>query len=525
MRHSGKIGLGAALVATFVAGGFIIPTVQQEAGPRLFNQVFTLVEDRFVDSLDTSAMYDKAARGLVEELQDPYADLYDPDQLKEFAVAAEGRYAGVGMLVEDQNGWAVVNKVFPNTPAAEGGIQEGDKIVSLDGQSTSGWSLTKVTTNLKGPEGTKVTATFQRPGVVEPITVNFTRRLIHIPAVPFTSMLDNGIGYIPLQQFSETAGQETEDAVRSLVQQGAKGIVLDMRGNGGGLVNEAVRVANVFLPRGSQVATQRERGKAPLVYTARSATLAPQTPLVVLVDSLSASATEIVTGALQDHDRALVLGARTFGKGLVQSVFPLDGGYALKMTTGKWYTPSGRSIHRERKMINGRLVAVDSTDTTTTAPRPTFRSDAGRTLYGDGGITPDVAVKLDTLSAADQKLAKALAPKLREVYQTLTNYAWELKPQVKADFKVAPAWRDELYSRLKKAGVEITPADWAAAPTYVDRILADRISRMAFGDAVTLRRQYPDDEQIVKAVDLLKRGGANQKTLFAVAARGSSEKS
>ncbi|MBX6365277.1 MAG: S41 family peptidase [Gemmatimonadetes bacterium] len=523
MRLTGKLGLGAALVATFVAGGFIIPTVQQEAGPRLFNQVFTLVSDRFVDSLDTSVMYDKAARGLVEELQDPYADLYDPEQLKEFAIAAEGRYAGVGMLIEDQNGWAVVNKVFPNTPAAESGIQEGDKIVELDGQSTAGWSLTKVTSNLKGPSGTRVTAKFERPGVAEPITVTFTRRVIHIPAVPFTTVLDNDIGYIPLQQFSETAGQETEDAVRTLLQQGAKGIVLDLRGNGGGLVSEAVRVANIFLPRGTEVATQRERGKAPLVYTARADAIAPHTPLVVLVDSLSASATEIVTGALQDHDRALVLGTRTFGKGLVQSVFPLDGGYALKLTTGKWYTPSGRSIHRERKLINGRLVAVDTADTSKSAPRPTFRSDAGRTLYGDGGITPDVAVKLDTLSAADQKLARALAPKLREVYQTLTSYAWELKSQVKPDFKVQPAWRAELYARLKKAGVDVSPEDWNAATTYVDRMLDDRISRLAFGDAVTLRRQYHDDEQLVKAVELLRRAGTNQKMLFAIAARGSSE--
>ncbi|HEU0055208.1 MAG TPA: S41 family peptidase, partial [Longimicrobium sp.] len=351
-----KIGFGATVVFAFALGAFMRPTAKQMASPDLFNQVFKLVSNRFVDSLDTSALYDKAARGLVEQLHDPYADLYDPEQLKEFAVMAEGHYAGVGMLVEDQNGSVVVSRVFPHTPAEEAGIQEGDHIVGLDGQTVAGWSLTKVTNGLKGPEGTKVTATFSRPGALAPIVAHFTRRIIHIPAVPFTSMLPGGIGYIPLQQFNETAGLETRNAVQALTAQGARGIVLDMRGNGGGLVNEAVKVANLFLAQGSQVAAQRERGREPLIYVAREQPLAPSLPLIVLVDSTSASATEIVTGALQDHDRALVVGTRTFGKGLVQSVFDLDDGYALKLTTGKWYTPSGRTIHRDRVMMDGRLV-------------------------------------------------------------------------------------------------------------------------------------------------------------------------
>ena len=514
-----KLGFGATVVFAFALGAFMRPSKSQMASPALFNQVFKLVSTRFVDSLDTSALYDRAARGLVEELHDPYADLYDPDQLKEFAVMAEGRYAGVGMLVEDQNGAVVVSRVFPHTPAEEAGIQEGDHIVGLDGQSTSGWSLNKVTAGLKGPEGTQVTATFSRPGSPAPIVAHFTRRIIHIPAVPFATVLPGGVGYIPLQQFNETAGEETANAVRTLTAQGARGIVLDMRGNGGGLVSEAVKVANLFLPQGAQVAAQRERGREPLIYVAREQPLAPTTPLIVLVDSTSASATEIVTGALQDHDRALVIGTRTFGKGLVQSVFDLDDGYALKLTTGKWFTPSGRSIHRDRVMLDGRLV-VDTThaDSVKTAAEraAVYHSDSGRRLFGGGGIVPDVTVRQDTLTLAEQKLVKDLLPKSRDLYLAIYKYGWELKSQVKPDFTVTPAMREALRQRLQTAGVQVPAADWQAGGTWVDRLLGDRIARFAFGDSTALRREYDDDAQLVRAVDMLRRG-PTQQALFALA--------
>src|SRR5512135_3585645 len=174
-----RFGFVDAVVGAFGLGAFVRPSSSQMASPRLFDDVFRFVSNRFVDSLDNSALYEKAARGLVDELHDPYAELYDPDQLKEFAVMAEGRYAGVGMVVEDQNGATVVSRVFPHTPAEEAGVEEGDRIVALNDSSTTGWSLTRVTNTLKGPENTRVTATFNRPGVAKAIVVHFTRRLIH----------------------------------------------------------------------------------------------------------------------------------------------------------------------------------------------------------------------------------------------------------------------------------------------------------------------------------------------------------
>ncbi len=523
MRKLHKAALAAVLVLTFVAGGFVFPSARDVAGPQLFKQVFNLVSNRYVDSLDTSAIYEKAARGLVDELKDPYAALYDPDQLKEFATMTEGHYAGVGMLVEDQQGTVVVSRVFPHTPAEEAGILQGDRIVGVDGKSTAGWSLTRVTNNLKGAPGSKVSASFSRPGVETPIVAHFTRAIIHIPAVPYATLVSGDIGYIPILQINETAAQETRDAVEKLESEGAKSIILDMRGNGGGIVTQAIDIANLFLPQGSLVATQKERGGDDMDYTADRPPVALALPLVVLQDGQSASATEIITGALQDHDRALVVGTRSFGKGLVQSVYQLDGGYALKMTTGKWYTPSGRTIHRDRKLVNGHLVLEDTmsadsagADDQSTEGRPVYHSDDGRVLYGGGGITPDVVVKPDTLSGAEQKLVKEMIPHSQDVYLTLYKYAFQLKSQVKPGFSVGPQWREEFYRRLDAAGVKLDRGDYDAAHDYVDRILEDKVATLAFGDAVAKRQELDEDAQLDKAVQLLRQA-TTQKALFASA--------
>ena len=217
----------------------------------------------------------------------------------------------------------------------------------------------------------------------------------------------------------------------------------------------------------------------------------PSVPLTVLTDEGTASASEIVAGALQDHDRALVVGSTSFGKGLVQTLFPLDGGYALKITTAKWYTPSGRSIQRERKFVNGKFVetAPDSLETEAKKKaRPAYRSDAGRIVYGGGGITPDILVRDDTLTTAEQTLSKAFAPKQQDVYVTLADYALELSRGATKDFKVQPQWRDEFYRRLVAKGVTLDRAQYTAAGRYVDRLLEQRVARLVAGDSTAKRR-------------------------------------
>lgn len=515
-----KAALAGAILVPIVAGAFMVQDQAVADGGRLFGQVLDLVQHRFVDSVQAPDLYEKAARGLVSQLQDPYSELLSPKQLSEFTKNTGGRYGGLGMTIEEQPGRGViVAKVFPGTPAEQAGIHEGDMIVGIDTANTRGWSSRKVSDNITGVPGTKVTVTFARPGIAEPIKNTFTRAVIHVPAVQYALMYDGGIGYIKVQGFNETSAREVGTAMRRLTSEGMKGLVLDLRSNPGGYLEQALEMSNLFLNQGQEIVSVRGRNVEPQVYVARQRPVAPALPLVILTDQFSASASEIVAGALQDHDRALLIGTTSFGKGLVQTLFNLDGGYALKMTTQKWYTPSGRSIQKERKLgPDGQfLEIVDSVESDSARrARPQFKSDAGRVVYGGGAITPDLIVKPDTFSTVEQEFRRTVAPKEREMYVVRYEMAQELKPSVKPDFAVQPQWREDYYRRIKARGVEIDKTLWDKVPRYVDRQLELAVARVAFGDSTFQRRTLVDDVQLRTALDLLRKG-QTQRDLFALA--------
>jgi carboxyl-terminal processing protease len=513
--------VGALLVAVpLVAGGAVWQSREARDGAMLFDQVLRRVSERFVDTVDATTLYEKAARGLIAQLNDPYTTLYTPKEFAAFTQGTNGRYAGVGMQIEDIKGTIVIVRVFPNTPAAQAGIAEGDRIVMIDSASTRGWIVDSVSSKLKGEPGTRVRVRFTRPGVSDPINVVFTRATIHIPAVPFVTMLDGGVGYIPVQGFNETASAETIRGIQQLQREGMKSLIIDLRNNPGGILDEAFIMSNLFLPKGKEILSYRGRAEMNQQFIAQEDPMLPNMPMVVLVDDGSASASEIVAGALQDHDRALIIGTTSFGKGLVQSLFRLDGGYAMKMTTAKWFTPSGRSIQRPRKFVNGRFVEEEAPDSMETdsarKARPAFRSDAGRLIYGGGGITPDITVRPDTLSALEQKTAKQIYGKLQEAYTTLAQYSEELRPQIKApNFVVQPAWRQEYFRRLVAAKVPVDSATFFAGAGYVDRMIANRVAKAAFGDSTVAKRGFAEDPQIQKALEMLHRGGT-QRDLFSM---------
>jgi carboxyl-terminal processing protease len=521
--RSRKFALAAVFGLPLLAGAFIVGSRSTRDSARLFDQVLQYVSVRYVDSLGTSELYEKAARGLVREIQDPYAALYSPKELSEFTASTGGRYGGLGMLVEDQEGVVVVSRVYPHTPAEAGGVHEGDRIIGVEDRTTRGLKLGQVTDLLKGTPGTVVNVTFGRPGVAQPIPMKFTRAVIRIPAVPYAILLDTKTGYIPLYQFNETAAQEVTEAVARLQKEGAKSLVIDLRGNGGGIVDEAIEISNLFLKPGVEIASVRGREGPPQLFTSRGQPLAPTIPLVIMIDGYTASASEIVAGALQDHDRALLVGTRSFGKGLVQSLYQLDGGWALKLTTAKWYTPSGRSIQKERKVVDGQLVEEpDSVEGDSAKPfRPVvFHSDGGRVVYGGGTIAPDVVVKPDTLSGVEQRFLKAVTPKSQEFYVVLYNYSMGLKDGVRPDFTVTPAWRNELFDRLTAASVKLNRALYDSAAPEVDRLLGDRVARFAFGDSTAKRRELADDSQLMAALALLRQV-PTQHDLFLIAERQS----
>ncbi|MCU0634818.1 MAG: S41 family peptidase [Gemmatimonadaceae bacterium] len=516
-RRLAIVGLAAL---PLVAGGFVLQARAARSGPQLLDQVLTFVALRYVDTLDASALYEKAARGLVRELNDPYSELLTPKQLAEFSRNTQGRYAGLGMEIVPLNGYVTVGRVFSNTPAEAGGVQEGDRIVKIDTANARGWSTQQVQNRLLGTPGTPVTVTFGRVGVPQPIVQTFTRAEIHVPAVRTAMLIEPKTGYIQLERFNENTAEEVSAAVRDLTTRGATGLVLDVRNNPGGILDQAIATSNLFVDQGKEIASVRGRGDMQRFYS-QDRPAAPATPLVVLVNGNSASAAEIVAGALQDLDRALVIGTTSFGKGLVQSVFNIDGGYALKMTTAKWFTPSGRSIQRERKFQDGAFIE-EAADTTRDADslkkaKPAFKSASGRTIYGGGGITPDVIVNDDTLSTAELTLARALAPKGAQFFSLVSDLALENKPGLRPDFSLKPEWREELWKRLGTQNIKVDRAVWDAGAAYVDRTIENRFARVAFGDSTARRHDLRDDVQLLRALEYLRKANGTQRQLMALA--------
>lgn len=520
MTRSRKATLATLILVPLLAGGFALQARSTRGGAQLLDQVLTFVALRYVDTLDAQALYEKAARGLVKELGDPYTELFTPKQLEEFSRNTNGRYAGLGMEISKIGDYVTIQKVFPGSPAESRGVQEGDRILSVDTVNARGFSTQQAQNLLLGPVGTAVTVTFGRPGVPQPIKLDFKRATIQVPAVRYTMMLDDRTGYIPLERFSEQTTSDIATALSTLTRQGAKGIVLDLRSNPGGILEEAFATSNLFLPQGKELLSVRGRGEYQR-FVAQRDPLAPNIPLVVLVDGYSASASEIVAGALQDYDRALVLGTTSFGKGLVQSVYNLDGGYALKITTGKWYTPSGRSIQKERRMTaDGQYIeaAPDTMESDSVRKaRPTYKSTGGRTLYGGGAITPDVVIRPDTITTAEQQLAREIIPNSQQFFTVISEFAQEQKGKIRPDFAVEPTWRDEIYRRLTAAGMTLDRAKYDAGVTWVDREVENRVARVAFGDTAVKRHQLKDDVQLRRAMEILRKSNTQQEVFTAAA--------
>ena len=280
-----------------------------------------------------------------------------------------------------RDGWLIVVAPLPGGPAERAGLQPGDRIIEIGGKLTKGWTNEEASKVLRGKLGTMVTLKIERPGVSNPIDLKVQRMTIHQSAVRRASLLGEGVGYIDLKAFSDSTAKELNGAIASLLARGMKTLVLDLRTNPGGLLNQGVKVSDLFLDPGQKIVSMRGRlPEANREYADTAKQRWAQLPLLVLVDGRSASAAEIVAGALQDHDRAVIIGTPTYGKGSAQSIIPFGADGGLKITTARWFTPAGRSIAKKPP--------ADDADDATPARRERFRTDAGRTVYGGGGITP-----------------------------------------------------------------------------------------------------------------------------------------
>jgi carboxyl-terminal processing protease len=520
--------LSVAAVALATGGWFLQRGAGQErnvyANAQLFEQVLQYVSQAFVDEKDPSQLYQMAIDGMLEELGDPHTSFLPGKEYENLRIQTQGEYGGIGVSIAKRNGWVTVITPLPGTPGERVGLQAGDQIIEVDGETTRDWTDDEAVARLRGPKGTPVNIKVARVGVDQPMAFTITRDEIHVRSVPSSYMVDDGVGYVELRVFSESSTSELREAINKLRGEGAKGIILDMRGNAGGLLDQGSTVSDLFLDTGEPIVETRGRFQGNnQKMVATDPDEYPGLPIVVLVGPQSASATEIVAGALQDHDRALIVGRPTFGKGSVQTVFRLQGGNFLKVTTARWFTPSGRSIQRPYDATHPIAdAASDSASPESGEKKPEYKTESGRVVFGGGGITPDVDVAPDTTTLAERPLIEALQqqnwPKFFE-----TKFAFGVKyknahADLKPGFPVTDAMLDEFYRALGEAGFKIERETYDDARRWTSYQLAAEITFSKWGELERRRRENSDDRQVRTAIELLKKA-STPESLFAQAAQ------
>jgi carboxyl-terminal processing protease len=381
------------------------------------------------------------------------------------------------------------------------------------GKPTRGWTNEEASRVLRGKAGTPVRLTVERPGVDFPIKLTLSRTMIHQSAVRRSSMLNDGVGYIDLKAFSDSTAQEVVGAISSLLSKGMKTLVLDLRTNPGGLLGQGVRVSDLFLNPGQKIVSMR--GRLPEANREYADTIPqrwPKLPLIVLVDGRSASAAEIVAGALQDHDRAVIIGTPTYGKGSAQSVVSFGAAGGLRLTTARWFTPVGRSIARP---------LPDEDEDPVPVKRERFRTVGGRIVYGGGGITPDVIAGDTVTPLSELNFMRALGASARQFRDAVTDYARYLRGRgsiASPDFEVTPAMREEIWRRMVARGVDIPRSVFDEAEDLVSRYIAFDIARYVFGGEVEFRRRAAVDRALQRALELARGAHTEQDLLRRAAA-------
>ncbi|MEO5588724.1 MAG: S41 family peptidase [Gemmatimonadaceae bacterium] len=516
--RSRTIAVGTVLLSSLILGGSLLergtrsgPVATKAEAARLFDQVFTRIYRNYVDSIDAPAMYRKAVDGMLYELEDPYTSLLGPERLSRLNETTTGNYAGVGLQLDVRDGWIVVIAPSAGSPAERAGIQPGDRIVEVDGRVTQGWTLEEATRVFRGKAGTSVAVRIERPGMLGSMSLNLERRPLHQSAVRRVAMLPNGIGYIDLKAFSDSTDREVARSVTALLERGAKSIIVDLRANPGGLLEQGTAVADLFLGKGQRIVSLRGRTlDASREYTDSTNQRWPNLPLTVLVDDRSASAAEIVAGALQDHDRAVIVGEPTYGKGSAQTIISLGQAGGLKITTARWYTPSGRSISKQVSRDDGDFATPGKPE----AIR--YKTASGRVVFDGGGINPDV-IESDSIHAQQiRTLQSVLGRKVSLFRDAMTDYALSLKATkaVKSEkFVVTQDMLDELWKRMVARGIVMNRISYEESSPIVGQLLSYDIARYVFGPEAEFKRRIAVDKAIATAL-AIATGAESQKTLL-----------
>ncbi|HVP49930.1 MAG TPA: S41 family peptidase [Candidatus Bathyarchaeia archaeon] len=470
---------------------------------RSFTQVYEVVEQNYAEPVNPDkAIYNGAIPGMLRVL-DPHSNFFDPKAYAALREDQRGKYYGVGMQVGPRNNKVIVIAPFTGAPAYRAGIRPGDIIIAVDGKATDNMSTGDVADLLKGPKGTTVKITVLREGTDKPIDFTVVRDEIPRYSVDVHFMIRPGIGYIHVNGFQETTEHEVAQALDQLQEQGElKGLILDLRQNPGGLLSEGVGVADKFLKKGQVIVSHHGRSSPEKVYRAAHGNGGKDYPLVVLVNRGTASAAEIVAGAIQDHDRGLIVGETTFGKGLVQTVYPLSENTGLALTTAKYYTPSGRLIQRDYNGVSLYDYYYNDRDkgdgTPGTPSREVKMTDSGRTVYGGGGINPDVVIPPVKSNHFQDTLLQKYA---------FFNFAkhYVINHKVTESFQVDEAVLQEFRKFLDSQQIPYTEAELAENNDWVKSNIRAELFVNEFGNSEGLKVRAETDPAVQKALDLLPK--------------------
>jgi len=498
----GSTGLALFLLPAAQVRAAASSDEELERGLHSMTEALSLVEKNFADPVSTErAIYDGAIPGMLRTL-DPHSNFLDPNEFRDMQRRQHAQYFGVGMEISVDADNIIVNQPFPGSPAWNAGLRRGDVIKAVNGQDTKGMDTGQVADILRGPKGTPVSIAILRQGGGDPVTLQVVRGEISTKLVD-AFWLRPGIAYLGIASFeAENVSDDVEAALKQLGESNITGLVLDLRGNPGGLLNEAVSVAGRYLRDGQTVVSHRGRAEEEQVFRAKAKPEGQKYPIVVLVDRRSASASEIVSGALQDHDRAWVIGENTFGKGLVQGQFPLSEGAALLLTIAHYYTPSGRLIQRDyqhRSFFDyyyaGRNDGPNLQDVKAT--------DSGRKVYGGGGITPDEKYEATHANPFERRLVSAFV-----FYHFGSQYFSGHAPSLPDGWMPDTATLDRFAAFLKKENVPFTDDELAANRTWLlDQIRWELYARVQ-GKKMADRLVLADDPEVLYGVDSLPKAQA-----------------
>ena len=495
---------GATLLGGFYGNRLFGAPTQSDLNKRMkeYTDLLTAVTANAPDDVGADKVVYSSIDGMLRTL-DPHTNFLEPKEYADMQDRQKGSFYGLGILVTKRNDQVTVITPIEGTPAARLGVRAGDIISEVEGVSTSELSLDEVVKRLKGPKGTTVHIKILRTGIKEPIPLSIVRAAVPTNSITNVLMIRPGIGYVRIKDFTSTTVRELDEAVEKLKVEGMQKLVLDLRMNPGGLLDAAVGVADHFLDKGQMIVyTKGRTADAAQDYVAPGKHERLTVPMVVIVNRGSASASEIVAGALQDHDRAMIVGETSWGKGLVQSVYTLQYGAGLALTTSKYYTPSGRNIQRDYSSFYDYYVADDSdTSEVPLKDRKQFKTDTGRVVYGGGGITPDVMVKPAQLSRTTQLL---------EVRSALFNYGVEYAakhPDVTKEITITPEIVEDFvrYSAEKDAAPIADIREALTKPAdrkFVEHSLRAEIIAAKFGFDASYPYRLEGDAQVEKALEV-----------------------